>query len=383
MHAAVDDEAHHRVALDALVADAPRTGRVVRLAEERHLADRLDAEHARAQPVVDVVVVVGDLVHVVDELRLERGRLARQVLGGSVGVRVGAVLDDALAHLPGQVQPRELRIAPLEHLQDPQRLAVVLEAAVVAHQLVHHALAGVPERRVAEVVPEHQALRELLVEPHRARDAPADLGAFEAVREARPVVVALVVDEDLGLVLEAPERGAVDDAVAVPLEAGPHRVLGLRIGAAAARDAPHAPGSELRRLARFLGLAIHERHAGLRSNRSYAGAELEHVVDHGALGLGQREPARVQRHDRVDRAHLRVGVRVEGFGHDRRPHGGRGLAHPHVDADLAVLGAGVDPDHRDHRALERRRLAARDQRGDPEAQAAPGPPSRSECLPRW
>src|SRR3984893_13601675 len=35
--------------------------------------------------------------------------------------------------------------------------------------------------------------------------------------EARPVVVALVIDEDLRLVLEAPKGGGVDDPVAVTL----------------------------------------------------------------------------------------------------------------------------------------------------------------------
>ena len=85
---------------------------------------------------------------------------------------------------------------------------VVLEAAVVAHQLVHHPLAGVAERRVAEVVAEHQALRQLLVQAQRAGHAAADLRPLQAVGEARAVVVALVVHEDLGLVLEAAERRA-------------------------------------------------------------------------------------------------------------------------------------------------------------------------------
>jgi len=46
-------------------------------------------------------------------------------------------------------------------------------------------------------------------------DRTADLGRLQAVRQPGPVVVALVVDEDLGLVLEAAERGAVDDPVPV------------------------------------------------------------------------------------------------------------------------------------------------------------------------
>ena len=229
---------------DALVLEAAAQGVVVRLAEERHLADLLDREHARAEPVVHVVVVVGDLVHVVDELRLERRRLPRRVLRRRRRVRVGAVLDDPLAHLPGEVEPRELGIAPLQHLEDPQRLAVVLEAAVVPHQLVHHPLARVAEGRVAEVVAEDEALGQLLVQPHRPGHRAPDLRALQAVGEAGAVVVALVVHEDLGLVLQPPERRAVDDPVAVALEARPHRVLRLRVAPPAALGAPHAPGGE-------------------------------------------------------------------------------------------------------------------------------------------
>ena len=41
-------------------------------------------------------------------------------------------------------------------------------------------------------------------------------------------MIALVIDEDLGLVLEPAEGGRMDDAVAVALERGPRRRLGLR-----------------------------------------------------------------------------------------------------------------------------------------------------------
>src|SRR5580765_4013196 len=54
-----------------------------------------------------------------------------------------------------------------------------------------------------------------------------DLRHLERMGEARPVVVALVIDEDLRLVLEPPERGRMDDAVAVALERAARRVLAL------------------------------------------------------------------------------------------------------------------------------------------------------------
>ena len=190
------------------------------------------------------MVVVRDLVHEVDELRLERRRLAGSVLGGGARVAVLLVLDDALPHLPRQVEPGKAGVPFLEQLQDAQGLPVVLEAPVVLHQLVHHPLAGVAEGRVPEVVAEDQALGELFVEPEGAGRAPADLRPLQAMGQARPVVVALVVHEDLGLVLEPAERRAVDDPVPVALVAGAQRILGLRIASATAARATHPVGSE-------------------------------------------------------------------------------------------------------------------------------------------
>src|SRR6185503_4875301 len=120
----------------------------------------------------------------------------------------------------------------------------------------------VAERRVAEVVPEHQALDELLVEGQRARHRPADLRALERVRQPRAVVVALVVHEHLGLVLEPAKRRTVDHPVAVTLEARAHRVLGLRVAAPAARGAAHRVGREALGLPALLYRPVDQLHTG-------------------------------------------------------------------------------------------------------------------------
>ena len=71
------------------------------------------------------------------------------------------------------------------------------------------------ERRVAEIVGERQRLGQVLVEPQRAGDRAGDLRHLEGMGQARAEMVALVIDEDLGLVLQPAEGGRVDDAVAV------------------------------------------------------------------------------------------------------------------------------------------------------------------------
>ncbi len=128
-----------------------------------------------------------------------------------------AVLENPLAGLEGQVQAGEVRVFLLQFVDHPQRLQVVLEAAVGLHAAVQRVLTGVAEWRVPEIVCEADRLDQLLVQTETARHGPADLGDLERVGQPRAVVVALVVDEHLRLVLEAPERGAVDDPVPVAL----------------------------------------------------------------------------------------------------------------------------------------------------------------------
>ena len=170
------------------------------------------AQHAGADGVVDVVVDVGDAVDQPHDPALERPRHRR----------AARVADDAVAHVVGQVQaaPTTRPLRALEHVHDPQRVLVVAEAAAEAlgQRPVEDVLADVAERRVAEVVPEADRLDEVLVEPERPRDRARDLGDLDRVGQPRAEVVALRRDEHLGLVLEPPERLAVDDPVAVALQ---------------------------------------------------------------------------------------------------------------------------------------------------------------------
>ena len=70
---------------------------------------------------------------------------------------------------------------------------------------------------MAEVVGEAQGLGQILVEPERPGDRPADLRDFEAVGEPDPEMVAVGRDEHLGLVAQAAEGDRMDDPVAVAL----------------------------------------------------------------------------------------------------------------------------------------------------------------------
>ena len=71
---------------------------------------------------------------------------------------------------------------------------------------------------MTDVVGEAERLGQVLVEPERAGNGPADLRDFEAVGEADAEMVAVGRDEHLGLVPEATKRDRMDDAVTVALE---------------------------------------------------------------------------------------------------------------------------------------------------------------------
>src|ERR671916_1628555 len=109
-------------------------------------------------------------------------------------------------------------------------MLVVPETAppALAQARVENGLAGVPEGRVPQVVPETDRLGEVLVQPERARDPARDAARLERVREPGAVVIALGRDEDLRLVLQPPERLRVHDPVAVALERRAQRALLLR-----------------------------------------------------------------------------------------------------------------------------------------------------------
>ena len=207
------------------------------LGEQRQRGELLEGDESRAQAVVDVVVVVGDLVGDVGELRFEPRLRAVEEAPTDVAelarVLQRAMLENPFARLERQVEPAEGRVPILELVDDAERLQVVLEAAELAHAFVERVLPRVAERRVAEIMGEADRLDEVLVQAQRARDRAGDLRDFERVREPRPVEIAFVVDEHLGLVDEAAERRGVNDAVAIALELRAQRRRRLGMAAAA------------------------------------------------------------------------------------------------------------------------------------------------------
>ena len=99
----------------------------------------------------------------------------------------------------------------------------MIEAAIGLQAFVQRVLAGVAERRMAEIMDQRHAFRQILVELHGAGERARDLGDLDRVGQTGAIMVAVVCDEDLRLVFQAAEGRRMDDAVAVALEVAARR----------------------------------------------------------------------------------------------------------------------------------------------------------------
>ena len=93
---------------------------------------------------------------------------------------------------------------------------------------------------------------------------------LDGVGEPGAVVVPLVVDEDLGLVFEAPECAGVDDPLPVALVLRPVGVGSLRVAAAPRLARAGGVGGQAVALELLQEIAVDGSHQSLPSSASYA-----------------------------------------------------------------------------------------------------------------
>ncbi len=213
---------------------------VVECAEQRRsLANLAGVENARVEAVVEVGGQVGNLVGQIDQLGLQRRKLAEKILGqlGVAGqIVVARVLHNPLADGQRQIQPAKGRIALLEPGDDAQRVQVVVEAeAVRAKGAVEGLLAGMAEGRMPEVVRQRKRLGQLRIQPQRRSHGARDLRHLERVREAAAEVVGEPfggqAGKDLGLAGETAKGARMQDAGGIARKRSAVGVRRLGVGA--------------------------------------------------------------------------------------------------------------------------------------------------------
>ena len=140
----------------------------------------------------------------------------------------GGVGDDAVAHLPGQVQALAVLFQILYH---PQALAIMGKPA--GAQPVEGPFPRMTKRRVAQIMAQGDGLGEVLIQAQGTGHGAGDLADFQGMGQPGAVVVPFRGKKHLGLLLQAPEGLAVQDTVPVPLVAGTQGVFFLRAGTSA------------------------------------------------------------------------------------------------------------------------------------------------------
>ena len=196
----------------------------------------------RFKAVIQIRGVVGDLVGKINELCFQGRPLLQQVVGQLwefFGGVVTRVLDDALAHLKGQVQAAKGRVALLEILYDAQGVQIVVEPqAMLAHGRVESFLPRVSKGRVADVMHQGEGFDQIDIQVKGGGYGAGNLGDLNRMRQPIAEVVGIAPGENLGLGLEAAERARVNDPVAIALEVVAVRML--RLGATAPAGVLHA-----------------------------------------------------------------------------------------------------------------------------------------------
>ena len=175
-----------------------------------------------------------------DRLRFERRvrtPLDERGDGGVIEAGVARSIEDRtvfeqrLEHLARKVQAVKGRVGSLEFGDDAKGLGVVLEAAHLGQQRVEGGLAGVAERRMAQIVSQRSRLGQGRIDAKRIGQSAGQVSDFERVGQPGAEVIALVIDEYLRFILQTSESRGVHDALTVDHERRDCRCVGIGVHA--------------------------------------------------------------------------------------------------------------------------------------------------------
>src|SRR5699024_2676719 len=172
------------------------------------------------------MIVVGDFISQVGNLcldgRLGAGDEALAQFAQAARMVGFAMLEYAFARLEAKIEPVKGEVAVLQPVDNTQALQIVLEPAGIGRPLLHagvqFVLAGMPKRRMSQVMGQGNGLDQIFIDLQHTRHGTGDLGHLKTVCEAGAEQIAFVVDEHLSLVFQQPECLAMHDAVTIALK---------------------------------------------------------------------------------------------------------------------------------------------------------------------
>jgi len=134
---------------------------------------------ARLESIINVMIIIGNLIGQIDNLRFERRSPARikcRFCQRTRLVVIRGMLDNSFAGLPTEIETIKIRIAVLKDVDYSQRLTVMLKSTVILHQSVEDRLSSVTKRRMTQIVGEGQSFYQIFIKLQGPGDAACNLG---------------------------------------------------------------------------------------------------------------------------------------------------------------------------------------------------------------
>src|SRR5437899_8704208 len=220
----------------------------VDFAKQRNFpAKHTNVEELGFESVIEVGGVVCHFIDAIDELSLERRTQIKKIFGKLRKFRGGIIarmLDDTFANFKCKIQTGKIKIALLELFDDAEGVQIVIEVtAAHAHQYIELPLAGMAERRMANVVDQRERFGEIGIQAESRGHGASNLRDLQRVRQAVAEMVGIAGGKDLCLSFETAESAGMDDAVAVTRVGAAVGMRRLRITPATRLLRAHRPRS--------------------------------------------------------------------------------------------------------------------------------------------
>lgn len=97
-------------------------------------------------------------------------------------------------------------------------MAIMVKSTRRGHRLFKPGLSGMAKGRVANIMRQTQSFGEVLIQPERARNCPANLGHFNTMGQADTEMIPIGGHKNLRLMSQTPERNGVDNPVSITLK---------------------------------------------------------------------------------------------------------------------------------------------------------------------
>ena len=162
-------------------------------------------QNAGAKRIVQIMVQISDPVRPAHTFRLRSFRLQRT-----------GMPENSAADFSRQIQAVTSVFQTIHH---PETLLIVAEP--FRQEIVEGSLADMTERRMAQIVPQSDGFRQILVQAQSAGDGAGDLGNLQRMRQPGAVMISLGRKKNLRFKFQAAEGFAMNNPVPVPLKIRP------------------------------------------------------------------------------------------------------------------------------------------------------------------